>query len=98
MPASPGDDMKPIVHLGANTGASSSHTAYVVDQAESLADAQTAAKAQHTAATIGARMDYIPASRQFWKIIFLVSLGGWFEYYDLIFTGYTVPGLTKAGL
>jgi MFS transporter, putative metabolite:H+ symporter len=54
--------------------------------------------AERTAAEVAARLDRLPTSRYFWKIILLVSLGGWFEYYDLIFTGYIAPGLTKSGL
>ena len=54
--------------------------------------------AERTAAEVAARLDRLPASRYFWKVILLVSLGGWFEYYDLIFTGYIAPGLTKSGL
>ncbi|MCK1678214.1 MFS transporter [Bradyrhizobium sp. 147] len=52
----------------------------------------------HAVAEVAARLERLPASRYFWKIIILVSLGGWFEYYDLIFTGYIAPGLTKSGL
>jgi putative MFS transporter len=53
---------------------------------------------ERTAAEIAARLDRLPASRYFWKVILLVSLGGWFEYYDLIYTGYIAPGLTSSGL
>src|SRR5437763_946261 len=50
------------------------------------------------AADLSARMDRLPATRYLWKLIALLSLGGFFEVYDLIFTGYITPGLTKNGL
>ena len=66
-----------------------------------ISDARTESShrsAERTAAEVAARLDRMPASRYFWKVILLVSLGGWFEYYDLIFTGCIAPGLTKSGL
>ena len=63
-----------------------------------LRSGAVAAASSHTAASIAARMERVPATAYFWKIIFLVSLGGWFEFYDLIFTGYIAPGLAKSGL
>ena len=53
---------------------------------------------ERAAAEVAARLDRMPTSRYFWKVIVLVSLGGWFEYYDLIYTGYIAPGLASAGL
>jgi MFS transporter, putative metabolite:H+ symporter len=50
------------------------------------------------AAAIGARMDRLPATRSLWKLIVLLSLGGFFEYYDLFFTGYIAPGLVRSGI
>ncbi|MFC3651386.1 MFS transporter [Dyella humi] len=47
---------------------------------------------------IAARLDRLPASRTLWKLIVLISLGGLFEYYDLFFTGYVAPGMTRSGL
>jgi putative MFS transporter len=49
-------------------------------------------------ATIAARLDRLPASRTLWQIIVLISLGGVFEFYDLFFTGYVGPGMSKSGL
>jgi len=43
-------------------------------------------------------MDRLPTTRYLWVIAFLISLGGFFEVYDLIFTGYIAPGLAKSGL
>jgi putative MFS transporter len=90
--------MKSVIHLGASGGAVPTNTGYAAEKSGNITEEQAAVGTAHTAASIGARMDRMPASRQFWKIIFLVSLGGWFEYYDLIFTGYIAPGLAKSGL
>jgi putative MFS transporter len=49
-----------------------------------------------TAATITARLDRLPASREIWKLVILLSLGGMFELYDLLMTGYVAPGLVRS--
>src|SRR5437899_10661268 len=74
--------------------ASTARPKSTAEQASSGKDAS----ATHLAAMISARMERLPATKYFWKLIVLVSLGGWFEYYELIFTGYIAPGLTKSGL
>jgi putative MFS transporter len=51
-----------------------------------------------TAGSIGARLDRLPATRAVWKLIVLLALGGFFEYYDLFFTGYIAPGLVRGGI
>jgi putative MFS transporter len=51
-----------------------------------------------TVITVAARLDRLPASRHTRKLIMLISLGGWFEFYDLFFTAYVALGLFKAGL
>lgn len=51
-----------------------------------------------TAAQINARIDRLPATRTIWTLVLLLSLGGWFEFYDLFFTAYVGPGLVKSGL
>ena len=48
--------------------------------------------------SISARLDRLPASRTVWKLIVLLSLGFFFEIYDLLFTGYIAPGLVKSGI
>jgi putative MFS transporter len=48
--------------------------------------------------TIGARIDRLPPTRAVWKLIALLSLGGFFEFYDLFFTGYIAPGLVRSGI
>jgi putative MFS transporter len=50
------------------------------------------------AGAILARLDRLPATRHIWTMVALLSLGGMFEFYDLFFTGYVVPGLVRAGL
>lgn len=47
---------------------------------------------------IAARLDGLPASRAIWTRVVLLSLGGFFEYYDLFMTGYVAPGLVRAGI
>ena len=44
---------------------------------------------------IGARLDRLPATRSIWVLVGLLSLGGFFEFYDLFFTGYVAPGLMR---
>ena len=61
---------------------------------------QAAAADPHSgrSANLAARIDRLPVSRTLWGLILTLSLGGAFEYYDLFFTGYVVPGLVKEGL
>ena len=47
-------------------------------------------------AWIGARLDRLPATQTIWTYVLLLSLGGFFEYYDLFFTGYIAPGLVRS--
>ena len=47
---------------------------------------------------ISQRLEALPASPYVWKLVILLSLGGCFEIYDLFFTGYIAPGLTRSGL
>jgi putative MFS transporter len=49
-------------------------------------------------ATISARLDRLPASRPVWMLVVLLSLGAFFELYDLLMTGYVSPGLIRAGI
>ncbi len=50
------------------------------------------------AITVAARLDRLPPSRHTRRLVTLLSLGGWFEFYDLFFTAYVAIGLFKAGL
>ena len=54
--------------------------------------------ATDTTVTIAARLDRLPPSRHTRWLVTLISLGGWFEFYDLFFTAYIAIGLFKAGL
>ncbi|MBV9735862.1 MAG: MFS transporter, partial [Acidisphaera sp.] len=49
-------------------------------------------------AAISARLDRLPATAYIWRLVLLLSLGGMFEFYDLFFTGYVVPGLVRSHL
>jgi putative MFS transporter len=49
-------------------------------------------------ATISARLDRLPAARPVWNLVVLLSLGAFFELYDLLMTGYVSPGLIRAGI
>jgi putative MFS transporter len=51
-----------------------------------------------SAADILARLDRLPPSRYMWKLVFLLSLGAYFEIYDLLMTAYVSPGLIQAGI
>lgn len=37
-------------------------------------------------------------TRTLWVRVILISLGGFFEFYDLMFTGFIAPGLVKSGI
>lgn len=51
-----------------------------------------------SADAISRRLEALPASSYTWRLVILLSLGGCFEIYDLFFTGYIAPGLTRSGL
>lgn len=63
-----------------------------------VADAAAVSRVQLDAGSISARLDRIPASRPVWRVVVLISLGLFFELYDLFLTGYVTPGLVKAGI
>src|SRR3981081_110498 len=46
-------------------------------------------------ADIAARLDRLPASRYLWNLVLLLSLGAFFEIYDLLMTGYVSPRLFR---
>jgi len=51
-----------------------------------------------TTVTVAARLDRLPPSRHTRRLVTLISLGGWFEFYDLFFTAYVALGLFRASL
>jgi putative MFS transporter len=50
------------------------------------------------AGDVSARIDRLPATRTLWKLVALLSLGGFFELYDLFQTAYISPGLVAEGI
>jgi len=59
----------------------------------------TAAIDQNLAiAQLAARLDRLPQTAAVWKLIVLLSLGFFFELYDLLYTGNIAPGLVRAGI
>jgi MFS transporter, putative metabolite:H+ symporter len=58
----------------------------------------TFAVADTYAGQVAARLDRLPFTRTIWKLVFLISLGGVFELYDLFMTAYIAPGLVRSGL
>jgi putative MFS transporter len=48
--------------------------------------------------SIVARLERLPPSRYTWTLVFLLSLGAFFEIYDLLMTAYVSPGLILAGI
>lgn len=50
------------------------------------------------AGSISARLDRLPPTRSVWKLVILLSLGFFFELYDLLYSGYVAPGLVKSGI
>ena len=57
---------------------------------------QTDIRAQ--TALVSARLDGLPTTPYIWTLLFLISLGGCFEFYDLFLTAYIGPGLVRSGL
>jgi len=51
-----------------------------------------------TVSLITARLERLPAGRELWRLIILISLGACFEIYDLFQTAYLTPGLISAGI
>src|SRR5260370_16255430 len=49
-----------------------------------------------SAAMVSARLDRLPATAYIWKLIILLSLGGFFEVYDIALTAALSPGLIRA--
>ncbi|HEY4318637.1 MAG TPA: MFS transporter [Herbaspirillum sp.] len=51
-----------------------------------------------SAGQISARLDRLPGAYAIWRIVALLSLGFFFELYDLLFSGYIAPGIIRSGI
>jgi len=76
---------------------------YALNPHRSGEDRRTAGIAPMTdaslcAAAIGARIDRLPATRSVWQLVVLLSLGMFFELYELLLTGYVASGLVASGI
>jgi putative MFS transporter len=47
---------------------------------------------------IGARLDRLPVCWVLWKQVVLLSLSGFFEFYELFSTAYIAPGIERSGI
>jgi putative MFS transporter len=45
---------------------------------------------------IGQRLEGLPVTRATWTRVALLSLGGFFEFYDMFLSGYVAPGLVRS--
>jgi MFS transporter, putative metabolite:H+ symporter len=50
------------------------------------------------AGAISARLDRLPATATIWKLVCLLSFGGFFEFYELFSTASVVPGMVRSGI
>ncbi|MGF6934070.1 putative MFS transporter [Paraburkholderia sp. UCT70] len=82
----------------ARSGGTVAHSTDAAGSAERSAPAQVAGHASLDAGSISARLDRLPATRSVWKLVVLLSLGFFFELYDLLYSGYIAPGLVKSGM
>ncbi len=57
-----------------------------------------AADDSRRALQIATRLDRLPSSPYLWRLVVFLSLGAFFEVYDLLMTGYVSPGLILAGV
>jgi putative MFS transporter len=60
--------------------------------------AETSATHAVSAGDIAARLDRLPATRSVWSMVLLLSLGSFFEFYELLSTAYVMPGMIKSGI
>jgi putative MFS transporter len=67
-------------------------------QSATLSALQPATAAGLAASELSARLDRLPATATIWKLVVLLSLGFFFEMYDLLYTGYVAPGLVRGGI
>jgi putative MFS transporter len=48
--------------------------------------------------SIAARLERLPPGRAMWTRVLLLSLGGFFEFYDMFMSAYVGPGLVASGI
>jgi putative MFS transporter len=51
-----------------------------------------------TRAALAARLNRLPPSKSLWRLVVLLSLGGFFEFYELFSTAYVIPGIVRSGI
>lgn len=66
--------------------------------AEAAGDNRRATVASNQATLIGARLDRLPVGRTICLLVVLISLGGFFEFYELFSTAYIAPGIVRSGV
>ncbi|MGI4947011.1 MAG: MFS transporter, partial [Janthinobacterium lividum] len=44
---------------------------------------------------IAARIERLPPGRGLRRLVFLIAIGGWFEFYELFMPGGIAPGLVR---
>ncbi|WP_125483192.1 MFS transporter, partial [Caballeronia choica] len=77
---------------------STHHALDTIERRYADAPALAAGAAQKTTGLIGARLDRLPATRTIWSLVVLISLGGFFEFYELFATAYIAPGIVRSGV
>ncbi|MGF6607101.1 hypothetical protein OKW45_002001 [Paraburkholderia sp. WSM4175] len=82
----------------ARSGGTVAHSTDAAGSAARSTPAQAAGHASLDAGSISARLDRLPATRSVWRLVVLLSLGFFFELYDLLYSGYIAPGLVKSGM
>lgn len=66
--------------------------------AETVRMPETNEMSRSRAAMVSARLDRLPATSYIWKLIILLSLGAFFEIYDIALTASLSPGLIRVGI
>jgi len=61
-------------------------------------DPPTAVRAGGISALDAGSISALPPTRSVWKFVVLLSLGFFFELYDLLYSGYVAPDLVKSGM
>ena len=51
-----------------------------------------------SAGAISARLDRLPATATIWRMVCMLSFGGFFEFYELFSTASVVPGMVRSGI